>query len=117
MAATKKGRDPAPGPTAGARADEERATQKVTITNTYRNQPLLFHFLGGSVRLGPLEAQDVDRSLLRSPELAHLVLTGVVTVSGAAASAAGAEGDNALDEADVTPGDLAKASVTKPEEK
>jgi hypothetical protein len=67
----------AENPEATAQASESAS---VTVTNTYRNQPLLFHVAGGSIRLGPCETQEMSRDVLSSPELAHLVLTGVVQV-------------------------------------
>jgi len=54
--------------------------RKVVVTNTYRNQPILFHVIGGSVRLGPFETRQLDRACLSSPEVSHLVLTGALRV-------------------------------------
>lgn len=54
--------------------------ESVAVTNTYRNQPLLFHVSGGSVRLGPCETREISRDHLASPELAQLISTGVVQV-------------------------------------
>src|SRR5437762_3215429 len=59
---------------------------KIAVTNMYRNQPLVFHFLGGSVRLGPLETQEVDRECLASPEVAHLITSGALQMRDRAAS-------------------------------
>jgi hypothetical protein len=55
-------------------------SSSIAITNTYRNQPLLFHVIGGSVRLGPFETREISRDHLGSPELAHLVASGAVLV-------------------------------------
>ncbi|MEP7305173.1 MAG: hypothetical protein ABJA98_06615 [Acidobacteriota bacterium] len=74
-------REPAAEPTAAPLPGHQ-----IAVTNLYRNQPILFHFMGGSVRLGPLETQEIDRGCLASPELAHLVSTGAVKVSELAAS-------------------------------
>jgi hypothetical protein len=66
---------------ATADKDEAQLSSKIAVTNTYRNQPLLFHVVGGSVRLGPFERREISRDHLTSPELAHLVLTGAIQVS------------------------------------
>jgi len=58
----------------------EQAARKITVTNMYRNQPILFHVIGGSVRLGPFETRDLDRDCLASPEVSHLVGAGVLRV-------------------------------------
>lgn len=87
MADAKKVKD-RPAAAATARAREERDSETITVTNAYRNQPVIFHFLGGSLRLGPLESQDISRTCLTSPELAQLVLAGIVTVSEPDSSAA-----------------------------
>ena len=42
------------------------------------------HYCGGSTRLGPLESKELDRSLLVSPELAHLIAAGAVQIAGTA---------------------------------
>ena len=83
MADAKKVKDRLPATTAPPRARKEEETATITVTNAYRNQPVMFHFLGGSIRLGPLESQDIDRACLASPELAQMVLTGIVTVRDA----------------------------------
>lgn len=70
MAETEKPAERQPSQSAG----------KVVVTNTYRNQPLLFHVIGGSVRLGPFETRELDRDCLASPEVSHLVGAGVLRV-------------------------------------
>jgi hypothetical protein len=67
-------RKPAAGP------QEPQGPPNVTVTNTYRNQPLLFHVRGGSIRLGPSETREISRELLFSPELSHFVGTGAIEV-------------------------------------
>lgn len=57
--------------------------RRIAVTNTSRNHPILFHFVGGSLRLGPLETRVIDQRCLASPELSHLVGTGAVKVSDA----------------------------------
>lgn len=60
---------------------DESTTPTVTVTNLHRLRPLSFHFGGGSARLGPLEALDLDSRCLASPELAHLEKLGAVRVT------------------------------------
>lgn len=60
--------------------ERRQRARKLAVTNTYRNQPILFHVLGGSVRLGPFETRELNRDCLASPELLQLVRTGVVQV-------------------------------------
>ena len=63
-------------------ATQERAdpARKVTVTNMYRDQPILFHVLGGSVRLGPFETRELDSACLASPEVSDLMHAGVLRV-------------------------------------
>jgi hypothetical protein len=58
-----------------------------------RHRPILFHYRGGSARLGPLETLELDSASLASPELAQLAAGGTVRVSGVAAAAAGPAAD------------------------
>jgi len=80
MVKTTKDRDHAASPAAPG--------GDVRVTNLYRNQPVVFHFLGGSVRLGPLESASVSRVCLSSPELGHLQSIGAVSVGEPAATSA-----------------------------
>src|SRR5262245_45754587 len=66
--------------TESAERQDEPAARKVAVTNMYRDQPILFHVIGGSVRLGPLETRELDRECLASPEVSHLVGAGVLRV-------------------------------------
>ena len=66
--------------TQSAEAKREQAARKVAVTNVYRDQPILFHVIGGSVRLGPFETRELDRDCLASPEVSHLVSAGVLRV-------------------------------------
>jgi hypothetical protein len=66
--------------TQSAERQREEAAQKIAVTNMYRDQPILFHVIGGSVRLGPLETRELDRDCLASPEVSHLVGAGVLRV-------------------------------------
>jgi hypothetical protein len=61
----------------------------VALTNLYRHQPILFHFRGGSVRLAPLETQQVERACLESPEVARLLAVGALAVHEPAETAPG----------------------------
>lgn len=76
-----------------ARSREESETKReevaarVIVTNLFRTQPVSFHYCGGSTRLGPLESKELDRSLLVSPELAHLIAAGAVQIADAPARA------------------------------
>ena len=56
---------------------------RIVVTNVHRNQPVLFHVFGGSVRLGPGESRELDAHCLSSPELTKLVGTGRVTTQAA----------------------------------
>jgi hypothetical protein len=76
-------------------AGEIESERKIAVTNTYRNQPLLFHVPGGSVRLGPLETREISREFLASPELSRLVLTGAVRVRDVEPPEPAEEGDGA----------------------
>ncbi len=79
-------------PAAAARpADEPPA--RIAVTNMCRHRPIQFHFSGGSARLGPLEMQELDPATLASPELAHLVASGLVQVRDMPAAAEGAPVD------------------------
>jgi hypothetical protein len=86
MVKTTKDREDAPPPSAARGGD-------ITVMNLYRNQPLSFHYLGGSVRLGPLESRKVSRGALSSPELAHLRSIGAVSVEDAAPAPAAGRGE------------------------
>ncbi|WP_338699848.1 hypothetical protein V5279_18845 [Bradyrhizobium sp. 26S5] len=61
----------------------QQAASRVLVTNLYRNQPILFHALRGSVRLGPFETRELDADVLASPELAFFVRAGLVRVTEA----------------------------------
>ena len=54
---------------------------RIVVVNMFRTQPVSFQYIGGSVRLGPMESAEIDRRYLASPELAQLVATGAVTVT------------------------------------
>jgi hypothetical protein len=71
------------------RPAESAPPKRIAVTNTSRNQPIVFHFVGGSMRLAPLETGVLDGRCLTSPELSHLVATGVVSLSEPAPAAAG----------------------------
>lgn len=71
------------------RSSESAGSTKIAVTNTHRTQPILFHFVGGSLRLGPLETGVLDRRCLASPELSHLIGTGAVKLAEAPAPARG----------------------------
>jgi hypothetical protein len=73
----------------------KRAAPKVLVTNLYRNQPILFHALRGSVRLGPFETRELDSDVLASPELAHFVRAGLVRVTEVDAPKSEAQEDDA----------------------
>jgi hypothetical protein len=66
--------------TQSAEQQPDQAARKVTVTNMYRDQPILFHVIGGSVRLGPFESRELDRECLASPEVSLLVQAGVLRV-------------------------------------
>jgi hypothetical protein len=66
--------------TQSAEPQREQAARKIAVTNKYRDQPILFHVIGGSVRLGPFETRELDRECLASPEVSHLVAAGVLCV-------------------------------------
>jgi len=66
--------------TKSAERQRDQAAQKVTVTNMYRDQPILFHVIGGSVRLGPFETRELDPACLGSPEVSHLVQAGILRV-------------------------------------
>jgi len=66
--------------TQSAERQHEQAARKIAVTNMYRDQPILFHVIGGSVRLGPFETRELDRDCLASPEVSHLVDAGVLRV-------------------------------------
>jgi hypothetical protein len=75
MAKTPKEREqPAAAPSVA------RSPERIAVTNMCRHRPILFHFRGGSARLGPLETQELDQASLASPELAQLVASGMVQV-------------------------------------
>lgn len=82
-------------------AAEDRAEvpppARIRVTSLVRNRPLSFHFSGGSVRLGPLEEVELDRSCLSSPEFAHLVSAGAVRVGPAKAARSRAAEDDDSD--------------------
>jgi hypothetical protein len=99
-----------------ARTAETPPSGKLTVTNTYRNQPVLFHFFGGSMRLGPLETQEVDRDVLASPELGHLVATGVVLVGEPGAGSPPPRGEGAA-ETTTGEGERRASKPDRPEEK
>ena len=61
-------------------AERVQRARTVAVTNMYRNQSILFHTLGGGVRLAPFETRELTRDCLVSPELSELVRTGVVRV-------------------------------------
>src|SRR6266851_2188469 len=85
MANTPKERDQ---PTAQlAAAPAAVSPDRITVTNMCRNRPILFHFRGGSARLGPLETLELAHASLASPELTHLVASGTVRVSKVVAPA------------------------------
>ncbi len=63
-----------------ARRAAEAAPARIAVTNMCRDRPVLFHFRGGSARLGPLETQEIDTAALASPELTHLAASGTVHV-------------------------------------
>jgi hypothetical protein len=65
------------------------APERIAVTNMCRHRPILFHFAGGSARLGPLETLELDHDTLASPELAFLVASGEVQVSTVVPPAAG----------------------------
>ena len=65
---------------AASEQQEPVGSQSIAITNAYRNQPLLFHVIGGSIRLGPFETLEISRDHLGSPELTHLIAKGAVLV-------------------------------------
>jgi hypothetical protein len=60
--------------------ERDEPERKITVTNMYRDQPILFHVVGGSVRLGPFETREVDAACLASPEVSDLVRAGVLLV-------------------------------------
>jgi len=66
-----------------AAAPHPSGAGEITVRNLYRHRPVSFHYLGGSARLGPLEARRLGRGSLASPELTHLVSIGAVSVSDA----------------------------------
>ena len=70
------------------RPAERAAPKQIAVTNTSRNQPIVFHFVGGSMRLGPLETGVLDGRCLTSPELSHLIAIGVAQIGEASAGAA-----------------------------
>jgi hypothetical protein len=57
-----------------------KPARRIAVTNMHRYQPLLFHVIGGGVRLAPLETRELDRDCLASPELSGLVRVGAVRV-------------------------------------
>jgi hypothetical protein len=59
---------------------KSKPARKIAVTNVHRYQPLLFHVIGGGVRLAPLETREFDRDCLASPELSGLVRLGAVKV-------------------------------------
>lgn len=69
-----------PETTNAAEQERDEPARKVTVTNIYRDQPILFHMVGGSVRLGPFETRELDAACLASPELSDLVRAGVLRV-------------------------------------
>lgn len=71
----------------------EEVPARVIVTNLFRTQPVSFHYCGGSARLGPLESTELDRSLLASPELAHLIAAGAVQIADPPARATRAEAE------------------------
>jgi len=98
------------------------SADKVMVTNAHRNQPILFHVMGGSVRLGPFETRVLDRSCLASPELSELLLTGALRVRPAAEpEASGGEKSGLLEDptaaaAPATPEEKASDPVEEPAE-
>ena len=60
--------------------ERDEPERKITVTNMYRDQPILFHVVGGSVRLGPFETRELDAPCLASPEVSDLVRAGVLRV-------------------------------------
>jgi len=88
MAKTPKEREQSVAAPAAARSPE-----RIAVTNMCRHRPILFHFRGGTARLGPLETQELDHASLASPELTHLVASGMVRVSEVPAPAEGAQAE------------------------
>lgn len=78
---------------------KRKATPRVTVTNTYRNRPVLFHARGTAFRLGPTESVEIEEYCLATPELSKLVRRGAVTVQTGKKSARSGEADS-KDDAD-----------------
>jgi hypothetical protein len=58
--------------------DGPKRAGKVLLTNTHRNQPILFHFAGGSVRLGPGESVEMAEHCRSSSEVSQLIHSGAL---------------------------------------
>jgi hypothetical protein len=65
---------------AAEEAAPEAAPARIAVTNMCRDRPVIFHFRGGSGRLGPLETQEFEAVARASPELTHLAASGTVRV-------------------------------------
>jgi hypothetical protein len=81
--------------TRSAERQRDQAARKITVTNMYRDQPILFHVIGGSVRLGPFETRELDPACLASPEVSHLVHAGILRVREVEEQDAEIQGDRA----------------------